>query len=146
MSQKTSLLKHAILGPGDCIVSVWACDSFRIGQNGEEVNTAAIFIVRRHSGLCDIIGVCKTATGGESLSPHVHCKEGIPKENLADEVEAAKSGMVAGVMIMAGVSLEWKELDLSGIEGRKQRAERIRSWMHMRPCLLQTSASEAGYR
>jgi len=85
-------------------------------------------VIRRASGLYDIVNVNKTFMGTECISRNVQMKKGISEKAVRNEVDNLRINLGMGVQKETGFLLKWHTLDLSDIEDMKEQVLRIKAW------------------
>lgn len=105
-----------------------ASDGVRYDSDPDAETVLAFFVIRRASGIFDIVNVNKTFKGNGCVSRTVQTKAGIPAERIADEMDGVRIGFALGIEKATGYKLRWHELDLSDVEGHADQVARIKAW------------------
>jgi hypothetical protein len=117
-----------VLAEGDRFHSIIVSDGvkFDLAPNHETVIT--FFVIRRHSGLCDIFQVMKTFKGNDCISRNVQSKLNILAGRIDQEIDAIKIHFTEGIRKITGFGLKWNTLNLADTEDRQEQIRRIRAW------------------
>ena len=117
-----------VMEAGDRFHRIIASDGVRYDSDPDAETVLAFFVIRRASGIFDIVNVNKTFKGNGCVSRTVQTKAGIPAERIADETDGVRIGFALGIEKATGIKLKWHELDLSGVIDMDQQVARIKAW------------------
>ena len=109
---------HKIITSGD----------IRFTEGDSSVSIITFFIVRRVLGFFDIFIVHKVFLPSDEVSRTVQSKLGLRQSAVDREVAKIRDVFGAAVTAATKVRIDWKELDLAGVTGRKQQLKLIRAW------------------
>ena len=117
-----------VMGDGDRFHRIVVSDGVRYEVDAGAETVLTFFVIRRASGLFDIVNINKTFRGKECLSRTVQGKRGIPAGRIANEIDAVRIGFALGIEKATGYKLKWHELDLSEVDDQAEQAARIKEW------------------
>lgn len=87
------------------------------------------YIVRRSSGLFDLVNVVETFKGKRCVSRRVQTKPGIDDDRIEPEIDAIETVFSRMIEKATGYRIKWRRLDLARIEDRSTQIAAITHWL-----------------
>ena len=117
-----------VMEGGDRFHRIIVSDSVLFDVDAAAETVITFFVIRRVSGLFDIVNVNRTFSKGKPVSRTVQNKPGIRPDRIADEIDAIRIHFALGIEKATGYKLKWHELDLSKVDDHAEQVKRITAW------------------
>jgi len=117
-----------ILGEGDRLHYILVSDvvHFNVTPPAEAVIT--IFVIRRASGLCEIVNESKTFSRNKCVSRYINANAGIIKNAIEIEIDKVRVKFTSAILKESGITLKWSILDLSNAKDVYVQFILIKEW------------------
>jgi len=113
---------------GDRSHCIIVSEGVRYESDPDVETVIAFFIIRRASGMFDIVNILKTFKAGRCVSRNVQGKKNIVAGRIADEIDALRICFALAIEKATGYTIKWHDLDLSGITGTQEQVAAIAAW------------------
>lgn len=108
--------------------NIMVADPVRFDNCPNAATILTFFVIRRGTGLLDIIHILKTFNGGHVVSRQIQSKERILEADIEEETAILQSAFSNAVEKHSGKKLNWDTLDLSQVHDMQEQIRRIQAW------------------
>jgi hypothetical protein len=113
---------------GDRFHAIQVSDGIRYETDSTVKTIITFFVVRRASGLFDIVTTVVTFRGRRCVSSKAHSKPGIDYDRIESEIAAIETVFSKAIEVITGYRIKWHRLDLARTEDRATQIACIQHW------------------
>lgn len=117
-----------VMEAGDRFHCILASDGVRYDVDDDAETILTFFVIRRSTGLYDIVNVNKTFKGRKCVSRTAQDKKRIDAGRIDAEVADIERVFAKGIEDKTGYRITWHRLDLSGIFKHSAQVAAISAW------------------
>ncbi len=117
-----------ILGEGDRFHSILVSDVVHFNVHPPAEAVINIFVIRRASGLYEIVNESKTFSRKQCVSRNINANAGIIKNATDIEIEKVQEKFTLAILKESGITLKWSILDLTNTRDIYEQFILIKEW------------------
>lgn len=117
-----------ILGEGDRFHSALVSDVIHFNVHPPAEAVITIFVIRRASGLYEIVNESKTFSRKQCVSRNINANAGIIGKAIEIEIDKVRVKFTSAILKESGIKLKWSILDLSNIKNTHDQFIIIKGW------------------
>jgi hypothetical protein len=117
-----------VMEAGDRFHCILVSDGVRYQVDDDAETILTFFVIRRRTGLYDIVNVNKTFKGKKCVSRTVQAKERIDAGRIDAEAADIERAFAKGIEDKTGYRITWHRLDLSGVLRHSDQVAAIKAW------------------
>ena len=114
------------MGDGDRFHIIQVSDDIRCETDDKTL--ISLFVIRRASGLLDVVNVVETFRGEQCVNRKVQTKPGVDDDQIEAEVAGFEQTLATATEDATGHPIHWYRLDLTRVEDRATQFACIHYW------------------